>query len=158
MWIQKYDEELGAAEATYQEELAQTNQVNLVLSSSKCTSLQCHSCIFSHFISQAFGCALLNVYPIVHFHLSISNALFRLQQQCSSSCVLETARLSTCVVNGMLQLSLQLTQQMAWYGTAQHSTAQHSTAQHSTPAVQPCSNHKACKRLVRHASAATAWV
>lgn len=28
VWIQKYDEEMGAAEATYQEELAQTNQVN----------------------------------------------------------------------------------------------------------------------------------
>ena len=29
VWIQKYDEEMGAAEATYQEELAQTNQVTL---------------------------------------------------------------------------------------------------------------------------------
>ena len=31
VWIQKYDEEMGAAEATYQEELAQTNQVTLRL-------------------------------------------------------------------------------------------------------------------------------
>lgn len=28
VWIQKYDEEMGAAEQIYQEELAQTNQVN----------------------------------------------------------------------------------------------------------------------------------
>lgn len=28
VWIQKYDEEMGAAEATYLEELAQTSQVN----------------------------------------------------------------------------------------------------------------------------------
>lgn len=27
VWIQKYDEEMGAAEQIYQEELAQTNQV-----------------------------------------------------------------------------------------------------------------------------------
>jgi hypothetical protein len=27
VWIQKYDEEMGAAEMTYQEELAQTQQV-----------------------------------------------------------------------------------------------------------------------------------
>lgn len=29
VWIQKYDEEMGAAEQIYQEELAQTNQVLL---------------------------------------------------------------------------------------------------------------------------------
>ena len=35
VWIQKYDEEMGAAEATYQDELAQTNQVSLLFSRSK---------------------------------------------------------------------------------------------------------------------------
>ena len=119
---------MGAAEATYQEELAQTNQVSLFFLKVKLHAFTCRS----------FTCAVLVVRVQMCIQMFYGCGLECIQMcitqmraglECSSSslCVLDASWLTTCPsVNCMLRLSLEHS------GTAQHSTAQYSTAHHST--------------------------